>query len=100
MSKRKYIYWHIVQANYGYGWEDLEQVNQHWDDSLCAPMDAPKSMYIRKLEGYPKVGNTYYTEPIGYARYLLGEHRLAYPSAQYRIINRRELNVNTCKGAI
>jgi len=87
---RKYTYYFVVQGNYGYGFEDLEFVNKHWDKDFCGPRYAPKRMYDHEYEGNPKVTNRYLT-PMAYAIYLRNEYRVAYPNATYRIINRREL---------
>lgn len=63
---RKFIYAYIVQANYGYGYEDIEKIDKH-----------------EKYHGYT---------PEQYARYLKHEHWLNQKSASYRIISRRIVN--------
>ncbi len=68
----KYTYLYVLKANYGYGWEDLEELNKH------------ETHYI--------VEDGIHVSAWGYAKYLLRENLMVYPNAHYKIISRRELN--------
>jgi hypothetical protein len=69
MQQRKYVYWLVIQGNFGaYGYEDVDHIDRHGD--------------------YMDKGN--HISPYAYSKLQLGEHRLSCPSASYRIINRRE----------